>query len=130
MNESTILDRAEASGYPVPRRDMTRDRVLQYIFLPGFTTKITRPGIEAGMGLDVVSDAVSRMGGAITVQSEPGQGTAFTIRMPVALMTLPSRIVATPFTSPPARSLADAVGRSRSLRSPGGGNPSRTACSR
>ncbi|MEX2425341.1 MAG: response regulator [Thermomicrobiaceae bacterium] len=94
MSESTILDRAEASGYPVPRRDMTRDRVLQYIFLPGFTTKTPPSGVDIGMGLDYVSDAVSRMGGVITVQSEPGQGTAFTVRMPVALMTLPATIVA------------------------------------
>jgi chemosensory pili system protein ChpA (sensor histidine kinase/response regulator) len=94
MSESTILDRAEASGYPIPRRDMTRGRVLQYIFLPGFTTKITKPGVEAGMGLDFVSEVVSRMGGSITVQSELGQGTAFTIRLPVALMTLPATILA------------------------------------
>ena len=94
MHESTILDRAEAAGYPIPRRDMTRDRVLQYIFLPEFTTKITQPGVEAGMGLDYVSEAVSRMGGVISVQSEPGQGTAFTVRLPVSLMTVPSTIVA------------------------------------
>jgi chemotaxis protein histidine kinase CheA/CheY-like chemotaxis protein len=94
MNESMILDRAEASGYPIPRRDMTRDRVLQYIFLPGYTTRDVKPGVETGMGLDFVSDVISRMGGAITVQSEPGQGTAFTIRLPVALMTLPATIVA------------------------------------
>lgn len=94
MHESGILDRAEAAGYPVPRRDMTRDRVLQYIFLPGFTTKITQPGIEAGMGLDFVTEAVSRMGGVISVQSEPGQGTAFTVRLPVSLMTLPASIIA------------------------------------
>jgi signal transduction histidine kinase/CheY-like chemotaxis protein len=94
MDESTILDRAEASGYPIPRRDMTRDRILQYIFLPGFTTKIGKSGIEVGMGLDVVSDVVARLGGVISVQSEPGQGTAFTIRLPVALMTLPATILA------------------------------------
>jgi chemotaxis protein histidine kinase CheA/CheY-like chemotaxis protein len=94
MHESSILDRAEASGYPVPRRDMTRDRVLQYIFLPGFTTKITPAGVDAGMGLDYVTEAVTRMGGVISVQSEPGQGTAFTVRLPVSLMTLASSIVA------------------------------------
>ena len=94
MHESSILDRAEAAGYPVPRRDMTRDRVLQYIFLPGFSTKITQPGVEVGMGLDYVTEAVSRMGGVITVQSEPGQGTAFTVRLPVSLMTMPATVVA------------------------------------
>lgn len=94
MHESAILDRAEAAGYPVPRRDMTRDRVLQYIFLPGFTTKIVPPGVEAGMGLDYVTENVTRMGGVISVQSEPGQGTAFTVRLPVSLMTLSASIVA------------------------------------
>ena len=94
MHESTILDRAEASGYPVPRRDMTRDRALQYIFLPGFTTKIVSSDIEVGMGLDFVTETVTRMGGVISVQSEPGQGTAFTVRLPVSLMTLSASIVA------------------------------------
>ncbi len=93
MDESTILDRAEASGYPVPRRDMTRERVLQYVFLPGFTTRITGTDEEAGKGLDFVSSAISSASGALTVQSEPGQGTAFTVRIPVTRMAIPSMVV-------------------------------------
>lgn len=94
MDDQKILDRAEAAGYPVPRREMTRDRVLQYIFLPGFTTKTPANGGEIGMGLDFVSEAVSAASGSITVQSEPGRGTAFTIRLPLAAMATSAMVVA------------------------------------
>lgn len=94
MDDNVILERAEAAGYPVPKREMTRERALQYVFLPGFTTKHREGREEIGMGLDFVSEAVSAASGTITVQSEPGRGTAFTIRLPLTAMSIAAAIVA------------------------------------
>ena len=57
------------------------DDILHHIFTPFFTTK--DPGEGAGMGLSVVHGIVTDLGGEITVQSKRGEGTTFTILLPV-----------------------------------------------
>ncbi|HYO59417.1 ATP-binding protein [Archangium sp.] len=56
--------------------------VMAQIFTPFFTTK--PPGKGAGLGLSISYGIMSRHQGRIEVQSQPGQGSTFTIRIPVA----------------------------------------------
>jgi two-component system NtrC family sensor kinase len=51
------------------------------IFEPFFTTK--PPGEGTGLGLSIVYGVVQRHGGSIEVDSRPGGGTTFTIRLPL-----------------------------------------------
>lgn len=55
--------------------------ILSHIFTPFFTTK--KPGEGTGMGLSVVHGIVRELGGEITVQSQPGVVTTFTVLLPV-----------------------------------------------
>jgi CheY-like chemotaxis protein len=57
-----------------------RPEVLARLFEPYFTTKALGEG--SGMGLAVVHGIVASHGGAVTVQSAPGQGATFTVYLP------------------------------------------------
>jgi two-component system, NtrC family, sensor kinase len=58
---------------------------LAQIFQPFFTTK--QAGRGTGLGLAIVQETVRAHGGRITVESEPGKGTSFTIHLPMAERT-------------------------------------------
>ena len=61
-------------------RGMT-ESVIKRIFEPFFTTKEVGKG--TGLGLTISYDIIKKHDGEITVLSEPGNGTTFTVRLPV-----------------------------------------------
>jgi two-component system chemotaxis sensor kinase CheA/two-component system sensor histidine kinase and response regulator WspE len=59
---------------------------LDLIFTPGFSTRDQAGETSGrGVGLDVVRKRVTSLGGSVTVESEPGKGARFTLRMPQSL---------------------------------------------
>jgi chemosensory pili system protein ChpA (sensor histidine kinase/response regulator) len=60
--------------------------ILDLIFLPGLTTAASvTTAAGRGVGMDVVRTNVGRLGGEIEVQTEPGRGTRFRIRLPLTV---------------------------------------------
>ncbi|MGZ3711713.1 MAG: chemotaxis protein CheA [Bdellovibrionota bacterium] len=67
---------------------------LELIFLPGFSTvsKVTETS-GRGVGMDVVKSAVERLGGNISIETQPGKGTSFHIRLPLSMSVIPAIVV-------------------------------------
>jgi two-component system NtrC family sensor kinase len=70
------LLRVEDTGVGIP------EELLENIFLPFYTTKDVGQG--TGLGLAVVHGIVTSHGGTIGVESEPGEGSCFEVRLPAA----------------------------------------------
>ena len=70
------------------------ERVLQYIFEPGFSTAATVTDVSGrGVGMDVVRTNIEAIGGAVDIGSVPGTGTTVRVRIPLTLAIIPALIV-------------------------------------
>ena len=67
---------------------------LELIFLPGFSTKDEISSVSGrGVGMDVVKTNIQKLNGTISIHSEPGKGSVFTISLPLTLAILPVLIL-------------------------------------
>jgi len=65
---------------------MGRQELLELIFRPGFSTKEIITDLSGrGVGLDVVLTNLKMLKGNLSIDTEPGQGTTFTLRLPFTL---------------------------------------------
>jgi chemosensory pili system protein ChpA (sensor histidine kinase/response regulator) len=72
-----MMTRRELAG-------LSDDQVLQLIFRPGFTTRTEADDISGrGVGLDAVSESIGALSGELHVESKPGEGTRFVLRLPL-----------------------------------------------
>jgi two-component system chemotaxis sensor kinase CheA len=73
---------------------LSEQEVLQLIFAPGFSTKAEATETSGrGIGLDVVKKVVVSLNGSLDVDSVPGKGTTFTIRLPLTLAIISALMV-------------------------------------
>lgn len=65
---------------------LNETEVLRFIFQPGFTTAQEVTEISGrGVGMDVVQSVLQRLKGTVDVDSRPGLGTTFRLRLPLTL---------------------------------------------
>src|SRR5262249_12111787 len=73
---------------------LSKPELMEMLFLPGFSTKQEVSEISGrGVGLNVVQTMAQQVGGVVTLESEPGKGARFTLRMPVARSVVRAAIV-------------------------------------
>jgi chemosensory pili system protein ChpA (sensor histidine kinase/response regulator) len=73
--------------YPEAAPDLTEDELLELLFQPGFSTAPRKTELAGrGVGLDVVRSNLAQLKGEIEIRSEKGQGTLFTLKVPLTLI--------------------------------------------
>ncbi|MET1754341.1 chemotaxis protein CheA [Novosphingobium sp. RD2P27] len=94
------IDRQRVRGKAVEKGIIAADAVLsdeeidQLICAPGFSTAETISNISGrGVGMDVVRSNVEALGGRVEIQSVPGEGTTFTMILPLTLAILDGMVV-------------------------------------
>lgn len=88
INPAVVKAKALKQGLitPTEAQTMTEIEVYDLLFLPGFSTRDQADDFSGrGVGMDVVRTALSDIRGSITIESEVGKGTSFTIRLPLTL---------------------------------------------
>ncbi|MGE5417138.1 MAG: chemotaxis protein CheA [Acidobacteriota bacterium] len=70
------------------------DDAIRYIFESGFSTSESITDISGrGVGLDVVRNKIESLNGEIFIESRPGEGTTFKIRLPLTLAIIQALLV-------------------------------------
>lgn len=86
IDANRIRKKAIQLGLMEPDEQKSDQEVIQYILSDGFSTAETVSQIAGrGVGMDVVDNEIKQLGGSLTIVSEPGQGTMFSIRLPLTL---------------------------------------------
>jgi len=94
IDTGAVRERALERGLIHPDRELTGAEAFNLIFEPGFSTAKSVTNISGrGVGLDVVKRQIEKLNGTVTVRSECGLGTTFTIRLPLTLAIIQGLLV-------------------------------------
>ncbi|MEW5734123.1 MAG: hybrid sensor histidine kinase/response regulator [Thermodesulfobacteriota bacterium] len=79
---------------PATARKLSPAELLEFLFLPGFSTAQNVTELSGrGVGLDVVRTMVAGVGGTVNVESSPGAGARFFLKLPLTLSVLRTLVV-------------------------------------
>lgn len=87
LDKKGILEKARSNDILTkPESEYTDKEIFNLIMLPGFSTnKEVTEYSGRGVGMDVVRKNVENVGGTISIDSKVGEGTTFTIKIPLTL---------------------------------------------
>jgi two-component system chemotaxis sensor kinase CheA len=75
-------------------RALTEDEAINLISLPGFSTADTVTSVSGrGVGVDAVRTKVEALGGSLRIESQPGKGSRFRVRLPMTLAIIQALMV-------------------------------------
>jgi two-component system, chemotaxis family, sensor kinase CheA len=93
INPNAIIQRAEKLGLEIPET-VNNESILKILCSSGFSTREDADLTSGrGVGMAVVQATVRELGGNLTLASEEGRGTRFTIRLPLTLAIAETFIV-------------------------------------
>ena len=94
IDVNAVKAKAVERGVISENKILTDVEAFQLIFEPGFSTAKQITNISGrGVGLDVVRRQIDSLNGTVTVSSERGKGTKFTIKLPLTLAIIQGLLV-------------------------------------
>lgn len=94
LDPEAILQKARALGQAPATESPSRAEIFALAFLPGLSTRDTVSHLSGrGVGLDVVASSIRALSGNVSVGSEPGRGTTFSLRLPLTVAVLRALLV-------------------------------------
>lgn len=73
---------------------MSKKEIINLLFMPSFSMAKKITDISGrGVGLDVVKSGIEQLGGDVEVKTQLGEGTAFTVRLPLTLAIIQALMV-------------------------------------
>ena len=94
INRPRVKQIAVDKGLISPETNLSDDEIDNLIFMAGFSTAATVSDISGrGVGMDVVRRSIQSLGGRINISSRPGQGSTFTLSLPLTLAVLDGMVV-------------------------------------
>ena len=94
LDKEAILKKAKDTGLVSGNEQMTDAQVYDLILQPGFSTAEQITDVSGrGVGMDVVKDGIEKFRGQLSIESEKGKGTKFTISFPLTLAIIDGMLV-------------------------------------
>lgn len=94
IDSASILQKARETGRIEPDQQLTEQNIFNLIFEPGFSTAKKITDISGrGLGMNVVKRVVESLRGHIDCRTETGQGSTFTMKIPLTLAMIDGMVV-------------------------------------
>ncbi len=94
IDVESVRRKAIDRGIIHPSKNLSDIEAFNLIFEPGFSTAKSVTDISGrGVGLDVVRKQIEKLNGSVSVWSEQGSGTRFTIKLPLTLAIIQGLLV-------------------------------------
>lgn len=94
INRERVKEKAIQKGLIPADAQLSDSDIDNLLFLPGFSTAAEVSNLSGrGVGMDVVKSSIQALGGRISITSQEGKGTTFSISLPLTLAVLDGMVV-------------------------------------
>ena len=96
MEPQLMIASAIGKGLLAPEETelLTPRQILMLACIPGFSTAKEVTDVSGrGVGMDVVNASIQKLGGSLAIESEPGKGSSFTLRLPMTIAIIHALVV-------------------------------------
>ncbi|MBO5618277.1 MAG: chemotaxis protein CheA [Pseudobutyrivibrio sp.] len=96
INTDKVRDKAVERGLVTPEEaeNLSQKEIIDFLFMPSFSMAKQITDISGrGVGLDVVKSNIEALGGDVSVKSVLGEGSTFTVRLPLTLAIIQALMV-------------------------------------